>query len=315
MAAASGTVTTAAKISGIGGAALGGFTAVKGMVDIGRGQHKINKNTDLLGTKDRGKDLETMNERVKLRQKIEKGKDMRRGGIYDTISGGLSTAAGVATATGLGAPIGLGLGLASMAVSGAGAIHGYAEQNGRDKKARRMRSIDEIKSDKIERNQAREEKIGGSIFNPLNWKAKFERATGLGDTDDKKIGTQGVDSKESSALLDSYALNKRKEYEKEGYNYSNFDGKGEGDINRSISKTKVSETRNLNRNDSWKPWNWGVDKKTSSSTKEIDSEDIMFNKSMHSKEVTKRNEEEIKGREKWWHWGKKKEEKKKDDLE
>jgi len=240
---------------------------------------------------------------------------MKRGGIYDTISGGLSTAAGVATATGLGAPIGLGLGLASMAVSGAGAIHGYAEQNGRDKKARRMRSIDEIKADKIERNQAREEKIGGSIFNPLNWKAKFERATGLGDTDDKKIGTQGVDSKESSALLDSYALNKRKEYEKEGYNYSNFDGKGEGDINRSISKTKVSETRNLNRNDSWKPWNWGVDKKTSSSTKEIDSEDIMFNKSMHSKEVTKRNEEEIKGREKWWHWGKKKEEKKKDDLE
>lgn len=311
MAAASGTVTTAAKISGIGGAALGGFTAVKGMVDIGRGQHKINKNTDLLGTKDRGKDLETMNERVKLRQKIEEGKDMRRGGIYDTISGGLSTAAGVATATGLGAPIGLGLGLASMAVSGAGAIHGYAEQNGRDKKARRMRSIDEIKSDKIERNQAREEKIGGSIFNPLNWKAKFERATGLGDTDDKKIGTKGVDSKESSALLDSYALNKRKDYEKEGYNYSNFDGKGEDDISRSISKTEVSEKRNLNTNDSWKPWNWGIDKKTVSvENKIIDSEDIMFNKSMHSKEVTKRKEEEIKGREKWWHWGKKKGEKK-----
>jgi hypothetical protein len=40
----------------------------------------------------------------------------------------------------------------------------------------------------------------------------------------------------------------------------------------------------------------------------------MFNKSMHSKEINKRTDEEIKNREKWWHWGSKKSEKKEEGF-
>jgi len=302
MAATAGTVTTAAKISGIGGAALGGITAVKGGIDWYRGNSKIKRNNEKLDGKERGKDLATMNERVKLRQKIEAGKDMKRGGKYGVASGLLSTAAGVATATGIGAPIGLGLGLASMAVSGAGAIHGAAVQSGRDKEARRMRSKDEIIEDKIQNNQAREERIGGSIFNPMNWKAKFERSTGLGDTADKRMGTlSGRGKEEDAADLKKYSKEKRKKYYEEGYNYKDFDGKETDDLDRKITKTSMYSKFN--------PKSWGKNA-PQGEKKSFDAEDIMFNKSMHSKEIDKRHEEEIKGREKWWHWSSKKGEKK-----
>ena len=282
-----GAATSAgAAVGGIGGGVLGGLTALKGGADVYRGRNKSKEAAATLAKTNQTLDNDDItNERVNARIAQQEGKDQMRDGTYGMVSGGLSTAAGVLTATGVGAPVALGLGIAGAAVSGVGALHGMAEQSGRDKEARRMRSKDEIIADKTTKNKERADRIDkGSIFNPLNWKAKAERATGWGDGADKQLGLG--DTGDAHAL-DKYAESKRGNYKKEGYGYNGFDGKDKKD-QKITKKTK--------KGGSWNPLHWGEGATEEETT--LNREDIQYNKAMASKEVDKRQKK--KNDEKGW---------------
>jgi hypothetical protein len=288
------TANTASKISGIGGGVLGGITALKGGADIISGGIQSNNANNFLN--ENKKDIH--NEEItkaRVNASISKidGDDRMSQGAFGLVSGGLSTAGGIATATGIGAPIGIGLGVAGIAVSGAGMIHKMAIQSGRDKEARRVRSKEEIGADKIAKNKERESRINGSNFNPLNWGAKISRLTGLFDSDDKKITNKNTP--ESEKQLNDYIEKKRGKYGKEGYDYEKFDGK-ENQSTREISK-KTTKQVGGSRN----PFKWGEGSKTETTEKKMDHEDIMIKKALHSKEVNERKEKEL-AKKSWWSW-------------
>ena len=330
--AAAGTVTTAAKISGIGGAVLGGLTAAKGIGDMYGGGKKSYDAENFLKDEKNAKnvtDAERTKERVKQRIASQDGKDQARDGAYGFVSGSLSAGAGVATATGLGVPLGLGLGIAGMAVSAVGSAHGALEQRSRDQDYRRVRTKDQIGQEKLDSNKAREGRIAGSGFNPLNWGAKLSRLTGIGDSEDKKIGTE--------AANDKFKAHKAKEERIAGSSFnplnwgaklSRLTGIGDGDKAPDGMKDQAATDADLKKyteskrekyqsegydytdfdgktNDqdaskkitkkdksggSWNPFNWGAKKEDET----IDTEDIMVKKGLNSEETSKRKEEEVK---------------------
>ena len=311
-----------AMVGGIGGMVTGTASTLKGISDIYRGRKKANKNEKALkDTEHLKKSLNSENAkkeegnketREKLRDKRVKeslnktaGEDMKREGIYGSVSGALSTAAGATMVSGVGAPIGLGLGVAGAAVSGIGALHGMSIQNGRDKEARRMRTQDEIIKDKVEKNRDREDRVNGSIFNPLNWKDKFNRATGRDEKDEYRTLGLEFDMNKDDPAAKKYIDSKRNKYQKEGYDYSNFKDdhvkKGEnlGDVDNVDIDSTISKTEKTGG--SWLPWQWGEGGEINGKKTTFDAEDIMVKRELHSKKIDERKNDELK-KKSWFGW-------------
>ena len=298
-----------AMVGGIGGLVTGTATTLKGMSDFYRGRKKANKSKESLKTTKIFKDAYNQmgfkagrenirDQRVKDRLEQTAGKDMKREGVYGTISGALSTAAGATMVSGVAAPVGLGLGLASAAVSGVGALHGMKVQNGRDKEARRMRTQDEILNDKIQKNRDREDRVAGSIFNPLNWSAKFNRSTGRDEKDKfRDLGLNKDMNKDEDASKE-YIKSKRDKYQEEGYDYSNFKdsavkkGSNLGDVDEVDIDSTITKTEKTGG--SWMPWKWGEGGKNDGEKTTLDAEEIMVKRELHSKKINERKNEEIK---------------------
>ena len=92
------------------------------------------------------------------------------------------------------------------------------------------------------------------------------------------------DQAATDADLKKYTESKRNKYEKEGYDYKDFDGKtNDQDASKKITKKDKS-------GGSWNPFNWGAKKEDET----IDTEDIMVRKGLNSEETSKRKEEEVK---------------------
>ena len=262
--------------SGVGGLIGGTYGMAKGAYDFN--ESRKNKN-DLQKSLDEAK---TDEEKINIRTKIQLEKDrMGRAGA-GTVASTLSTIGAGFTASGVGAPVGVALGAASAGVSAATSAAGAGVQHLRDREARRLRSDDEIISDRTEKNKARIEKEKGSKFNPLNWKAKIDKRLGRNQTGKNAVGTD-LDTDGSAA--EEYKASKNSKYEDEGWSRTKND---KGDVissNKGASKSWGSALD---------PRNWGK--------KQMDNVDIGVSKNLSSKNVKKFSKDYDKERKKEKSW-------------
>ena len=162
---------------------------------------------------------------------------------------------------------------------------------GKDKEARRLRSSDEVLSDKVKNNQAREDKIAGSSWNPLNWGAKLSRSTGIGDSDEKLIGTEKGSEilkqkgKDVEGTKKDYLSKKEEKYKEEGWDRSNIYNEGK---EKAASKTDKGFMGFFGG----KKKDYGVeDIEKSKGKKDYDVEDIGVSKGLSSDGIEKRKKE------------------------
>ena len=225
----------------VGGMIGSGLDIGKGLYDMNEGRKEKNNAQEYLKNNDKNlDDKELTGNRIQNRIAEREGKDkMMRGGA-DTLTGALNLTAGALTASGVGIPAAAVVKGVSYAVSAGKSISGMAVQSGRDKEARRLRSSDEVLSDKAKNNQAREDKIAGSGWNPLNWGAKLSRRTGIGDSDEKLIGTKKGSEileqrgKNVDGTKNDYLSKKEEKYKEEGWDRSDINKEGK---EKAASKT------------------------------------------------------------------------------
>ena len=225
----------------VGGMIGSGLDIGKGLYDMNEGRKEKNNAQEYLKNNDKNlDDKELTGNRIQNRIAEREGKDkMMRGGA-DTLTGALNLTAGALTASGVGIPAAAVVKGVSYAVTAGKSISGMAVQSGRDKEARRLRSSDEVLSDKAKNNQAREDKIAGSGWNPLNWGAKLSRRTGIGDSDEKLIGTKKGSEileqrgKNVDGTKNDYLSKKEEKYKEEGWDRSDINKEGK---EKAASKT------------------------------------------------------------------------------
>jgi len=232
-AAVAGQVVTKVAGETVGGMVGSGLSMGKGLYDMNEGRNEKNNAQEYLKNNDKNlDDKELTANRIQNRIAEREGKDkMMRGGA-DTLTGALNLTAGALTASGVGIPAAAAVKGAAYAVTAGKSIAGMAVQSGRDKEARRLRTGNEVLSDKVNNNQAREDKIAGSGWNPLNWGAKLSRLTGIGDSDEKLIGTKKGSEileqrgKNVEGTKDEYLSKKEAKYKEEGWDRSNINKEG-----------------------------------------------------------------------------------------
>ena len=232
-AAVAGKVATEIGGKSVGGMVGGGLTLGKGLYDMNEGRNEKNKAQDYLKNNNKNlDDKELTDNRIQNRIAEREAKDKMAKGGAGAVSGALNLTAGALTASGVGIPAAGVLTAASMAVSAGAGLTGMAVQSGRDKEARRLRTGNEVLSDKVNNNQAREDKIAGSGWNPLNWGAKLSRLTGIGDSDEKLIGTKKGSEileqrgKNVEGTKNEYLSKKEAKYKEEGWDRSNINKEG-----------------------------------------------------------------------------------------
>jgi hypothetical protein len=225
----------------VGGMVGGGLALGKGLYDMNEGRNEKNKAQDFLKNNNKNlDDKERTDNRIQNRIAEREGKDKIAKGGAGAFSGALNLTAGALTASGVGIPAAGVLAAASMAVSAGAGLTGMAVQSGRDKEARRLRSSKEVLSDKAKNNQAREDKIAGSGWNPLNWGSKLSRRTGIGDSDEKLIGTKKGSEileqrgKNVDGTKNDYLSKKEEKYKEEGWDRSDINKEGK---EKAASKT------------------------------------------------------------------------------
>ena len=271
-----GDVAGAGISSGVGGLIGGTYGMAKGAYDFN--EARTNKN-DL---KERLEEAKTDEEKINIRTKIQLEKDrMGRAGA-GTVASTLGTIGAGFTASGVGAPVGAALGAASAGVSAATSAAGAGAQHLRDREARRLRADDEIISDRGEKNKARIEREQGSNYNPLNWKAKFDKRVGWNQTGKNAVGTD-LDTDGSAA--EEYKAAKNSKYEDEGWSRTKDDKGVVKSANKGASKSWGSALD---------PRNWGK--------KQMDNVDIGVSKNLSSKNVKKFSKDYDKEREKKKRW-------------
>ena len=275
--------TVAERVSGsevlgnsVGGMVGGGLTLGKGLYDMNQGRNEKNKAQDYLKNNNKNlDDKELTDNRIQNRIAEREGKDKMAKGGASAVSGALNLTAGALTASGVGIPAAAVLTAASTAVSVGSGLTGMAVQSGRDKEARRLRSSDELLADKGKKNQEREDKIAGSKLNPLNWGAKLSRLTGIGDKDEKLIGTKNsaemlkARGKTEEDANTNFLSRKEKEYEGEGWDRTDINKKGK-------DQAAIK----------WESGFFGGFKKT-----KFDAEDIGVSKGLSSDGIEKRKKE------------------------
>ena len=254
-----GDVAGAGISSGVGGLIGGSYGMAKGAYDFNESRTNKNNLQESLG------EAKTDEEKIKIRTKIQLEKDrMGRAGA-GTVASTLGTIGAGFTASGVGAPVGAALGAASMGVTAATEAFGAGAQNLRDREARRLRSDDEIISDRKDKNNARIEREEGSKFNPLNWKAKIDKGLGRNQAGKHAVGTK-LDTDGSAA--DNYKSAKNSKYEDEGWSRTKD---AEGTVKSADKGASKSWGSALD------PRNWGK--------KQMDNVDIGVSKNLSSKNV------------------------------
>lgn len=272
-----GKAGAASVASGVGGLIGGTYGMAKGGYDF----NESRKNKNDLQTK--LENAKSDKEKSDLKTQIQLEKDnMGRAGA-GTLASTLGAVGAGFTASVVGAPVGAALGAASMGVSAATEAIGAGAQNLRDRESRRLRSDEEILTDRKDKNESRIAREEGSSWNPMNWKSQIDKGLGRNQAGKHAVGTK-LDTDGSAAK--NYMAAKNSKYEDEGWE-------------RTKNNEGTVETAKKGASKSWgsalDPRNWGQ--------KDMDKVDVQVSKNLSSKNVGKFDDEldEEKKKKKSWY--------------